>query len=59
MIISFFGHRHFYGTEAHQKLLFSLLEKHIRGADVSFYLGNYGGFDQFAFKVAKQYQKNI
>lgn len=57
MIISFFGHRDFCGSEAYEKRLLQIFENVIGEEAVEFYLGGYGGFDSFAYCCCNQYQK--
>ena len=57
MIISFFGHSNFQKhLELSEKLL-NIFEENVNREDVSFYLGGYGAFDEFARIIAKQFQK--
>lgn len=58
MIISFCGHASFCATDALKQQLLSVLDKEIGEKTVSFYLGGYGGFDEFAYTCCKKYQEN-
>lgn len=57
MIVGFFGHASFSESSIHMQTVLNVLENEIQGQDVDFYLGNYGNFDNFAYSVAKEYQK--
>ena len=57
MIVSFFGHSSYFSKDITVEKVVMLLEEEINGSDVDFYLGNYGNFDNFAYNVAKEYQK--
>jgi uncharacterized phage-like protein YoqJ len=56
MIITFCGHSHFKKTtDAEQKIL-EFLEEKIGNQDAEIYLGEYGGFDNFAYDCSKKYK---
>ena len=57
MIISFCGHSCFRQSEKYKKTLFDFFEKVIGEKTVSFYLGGYGGFDDFAYSCAKEFKE--
>ena len=57
MIVTFFGHAQFQGTQTHKQALLSILEEQIGDAPCEMYLGGYGGFDRFAYECCKEYQK--
>ena len=57
MVITFFGHRDFYGTEKDENYLLNILENLIAGNTVEFYLGGYGNSDIFFHKCCKEYQR--
>ena len=56
LIISFFGHADFQKTAHYEQTFLSLLESSIGNLKVSFYLGNHGKFDTFAYHCCKKYQ---
>ena len=56
MIITFFGHSNFVGTEKFEKQIFCFLEETVGDAPAEMYLGGYGGFDSFAYECCKKYQ---
>ena len=56
MTIAFFGHADFRETALIKERLLSLLEKEIGGKEVSFLLGGYGAFDEFARRCTREYQ---
>lgn len=57
MIIAFFGHSDFHGSqELEDKIIASIKEK-ANGEHVSFFLGGYGFFDSFALHCCKKYQE--
>ena len=57
MIIAFCGHSSYNCDLADEKRLMDSIENVVKGAQVSFYLGGYGGFDGFARRCAKKYQE--
>lgn len=57
MIVGFFGHSSYFSKDITVEKVVALLEKEINCCDVDFYLGNYGNFDNFAYNVAREYQK--
>lgn len=57
MIVSFFGHSSFDRKKIDINTVLQILEDQIKGVDVEFYLGNYGFFDDFAYKAATEYKK--
>ena len=56
LIITFFGHRDFIGTEEYENKLFAILENLIGRNAVEFYLGGYGNGDAFFYQCCKKYQ---
>lgn len=56
MVISFCGHRDFIKTEKVVEQLFLILEEVVGENSVLFYLGGYGGFDNFAYECCKKYK---
>ena len=57
MIITFCGHSNYLSNYEDERRLLNLLEETIQGKKVDFYLGGYGGFDNFALKCAKIYKQ--
>lgn len=57
VIITFFGHSSYTYNEDDKKRLLQYIEQVSKGDQVNFYLGEYGNFDFFAKKCAKQYQQ--
>ena len=57
MIITFCGHRSFSANDEMKVRLLALVEGAAKGAEVSFYLGGYGAFDEFAYLCCKEYQE--
>ena len=57
MIISFFGHATFLRTEEIEKRLLSVLQDQVGDAPCEFFLGGYGGFDEFARTCCEKYKK--
>ncbi len=53
MIITFCGHSDYLEKKEHKQSILEYLDKYINGADVDFYLGGYGNFDNFAYNCAK------
>lgn len=58
MIITFCGHSHFDRQAEYEPIVLALFEKLIGNDPVSFYLGEYGEFDFFAYRCAKKYKEN-
>ena len=56
MIITFFGHSNFTENLAVKEEIFNLLKERINGEMVTFYIGGYGNFDNFALKICKEYK---
>lgn len=57
MIIMFCGHSDYVPSEEDGKKILSLLEEKIGERDAELYLGGYGGFDAFAEKCGREYQR--
>ena len=57
MVISFCGHASFSASETVEKCLLDFLNEEIGQDPVSFYLGGYGAFDEFAYSVCKKYRE--
>ena len=57
MIITFCGHSQYSETDADRQKVLALLEELAGDAPCELFLGGYGGFDAFAKKCGKQYQK--
>lgn len=57
MIISFCGHSDYTEKFSDEKKTIEILERKVRGTDVFFYLGGYGGFDNFAYNCAKKFKE--
>ena len=55
MRITFFGHADFSESDAIRERLVKLLRERASGVDVEFLFGGYGGFDRFAYGVAKDF----
>ena len=58
MIVTFCGHSSFCKTEEYEKKLLSFLEERVGNRSAEIYLGEYGGFDSFAYDCCKKYKKN-
>ncbi len=58
MIVAFCGHSDFVAKEKYERKMMALLEEKIADETVEFYLGGYGGFDDFAYRCAKKYKAN-
>ena len=54
MIITFCGHSDFNMAQKYEPIVMSLFEKLLQNAQIEFYLGGYGQFDNFAFSCAKK-----
>lgn len=57
MIVTFCGHSDFVVNEKYEQKIMALFEKKIAGETVDFYLGGYGGFDDFVYRCAKKYKR--
>lgn len=58
MIITFCGHSKFLPNRGDEERFLSLLEKICDGEFVEFWLGGYGGFDNFAWHCCRMFQKS-
>ena len=58
MIVTFCGHSSFCKTEEYEKKLLSFLEERVGNRSAEMYLGEYGGFDSFAYDCCKKYKEN-
>lgn len=56
MTVSFFGHSNFLGDKSYEDKMLSIIEDSVGGGEVSFLLGNYGAFDNFAYECCKKYK---
>ena len=56
MIITFCGHSTYSPTREDEETMLRLFGDVSRGQQITFYLGGYGSFDEFAKRCAKQYQ---
>ncbi len=56
MVIAFFGHAQYIGSEQDATRLSIFLEKYVGDRPAQMYLGGYGAFDSFAFSCCKRYQ---
>lgn len=57
MKITFFGHSDFRSTDELQARALNLIYSIAKGRGVEFLLGEYGGFDSFAYRVASLYKE--
>ena len=57
MIVAFCGHSEYMGTLEDEKNVLDFLECRVGDESVEFFLGEYGGFDRFAYNCARKYQK--
>ena len=57
MVVTFFGHSDYVGNLEDEEYLFNLIKEVGKYRDIDFYLGGYGGFDNFAFRCAKKYKE--
>lgn len=56
MVISFFGHSNFIGSYILEEKIMSVISDEVGAGAVDFLLGNYGGFDRFAYRCCKKYK---
>ena len=57
MIITFCGHSDFHGTRESEEKILACIREQAKGERVSFLLGGYGGFDDFAKDCCKKYKQ--
>ena len=57
MVIAFCGHSSYVSNEADRKRVLSVLEEKTVGKPCDFWLGEYGGFDRFAYDCAKEFKR--
>ena len=57
MVITFFGHAHFFKSEECEKKIIAFLEENVGDSSADMYLGGYGDFDSLAYDCCKKYQK--
>ena len=58
MIVMFCGHSQFTGTAKLEERLAKILSEKVGDEPAEFFLGEYGGFDSFAYQCCKAYQRN-
>ena len=58
MFVTFFGHSYFSPTEENERKILNFLEEIIGDRIAYAYLGNLGGFDEFAYDCCKKYKEN-
>ena len=52
MVIAFCGHSNYVENSEDEKRFFEILERRIGSEQADFFLGEYGGFDRFAYNCA-------
>ena len=57
MIVAFCGHSEYMGNSEDERKVLEYLERRVGNKAVEFYLGEYGGFDRFAYTCARKYQE--
>ena len=57
MIVTFFGHGDFIYCQEDEQRALALLEEYVGNTPCDFYLGEYGGFDRFAYHCAKRFKR--
>ena len=58
MVLTFWGHSNFQPDAYLERKLLGLLNEIVRNSPADFYLGGYGGFDNFALECAKEFKKS-
>ena len=58
MVVTFCGHADFSEHQRCRSILLSLLEQKIGEQPTDFYLGGYGGFDEFALRCCNIFKKS-
>lgn len=56
MVIAFCGHSDYVCTLEDERLVLGILEKSVGNEPCEFFLGEYGGFDRFAYYCAKKFK---
>ena len=56
MIIAFCGHSSYQATEKHKDTILDILKEYIDDPAIKFFLGEYGNFDSFAYRCAKEFK---
>ena len=56
MVIAFCGHSNYVENSEDEKRFFEILERRIGSEQADFFLGEYGGFDRFAYNCARKYK---
>ncbi|MBE6655993.1 MAG: hypothetical protein E7609_03850 [Ruminococcaceae bacterium] len=57
MIIAFCGHANYIENEEDEQKVLLLLEKRVNDEGCELFLGEYGGFDSFAYRCAKKHKE--
>ena len=57
MIVAFCGHSNYVKSQTDEKKVLDYLESKVGDSDCEFFLGEYGGFDSFAYLCALKYKK--
>lgn len=57
MTVTFCGHSYYQQSTEDESIVLSLLNERSAGADIEFFLGEYGEFDRFAYGCAKKFKK--
>ena len=57
MVITFCGHAHFHQSEEYEHAIIAFLEEKVGDQPADIYLGEYGGFDNFAYNCCKKYKE--
>ena len=58
MVIAFCGHSNYISTACDETKMLNIFETEIGDAPCDFFLGGYGGFDEFALKCAKRFKQS-
>ena len=58
MIISFCGHSAYKEQKEHEKMVLKILNERVGNTNCEFFLGEYGNFDKFAYRCAKNFCAN-
>ncbi len=57
MIVTFCGHKNFRATADYENRLLDVLHERVGNQSVDMYLGEYGGFDHFAYACCRKYKE--
>ena len=57
MTVAFCGHSNYIGNKEDEKRIIDFLEYRLKQKSCDFFLGGYGGFDNFCYTISKRYRE--